>query len=152
MDAVLVWRWDTVELGRNKLAKELAHDTEAFWADHAAAGRSSRTEWLANPDFSAPQMYMVRGDFQTLAGITMTPEYHAAGRAERGDPHRPAAVLVLPRRLGRHPVGHLVGRRGGDRGSLREGSKRTAARRGCDGPPSVADGMTSLEEGCRTSR
>ena len=90
MDAVLVWRWDTVELGRNKLAKELAHDTEAFWAEHAAANRSSRTEWLANPDFSAPQMYMVRGDFQTLAGITMTPEYSRLAM-------RSAAILTNPK-------------------------------------------------------
>ena len=75
MEAVLVWSWDGAHPGRGEAARQLAHDTEAFWAEPSAAGRSSAVEWLGCVGNTAPSMSMVRGDFQTLAGISMSPEY-----------------------------------------------------------------------------
>ncbi len=74
MDAALVFSWDSVHPGRNALARQLARDTEAFWAEHADAGRTSRLVWFANADLSR-QMNMVKGDSQTLLGISMSPEF-----------------------------------------------------------------------------
>jgi len=75
MEALLVWSWDGVHLGRGEASRQLSHDYESFWAEHSAAGRSSAVEWLGNVGNTAPQMNTVRGDFQTLAGISMSPEY-----------------------------------------------------------------------------
>ena len=75
MEAALMWSWDGVIPGRNALAKELAHDCESFFAGHAAAGRSSKVEWFADPTFANRQLYVVRGDAEALAGISMSPEH-----------------------------------------------------------------------------
>jgi hypothetical protein len=86
MEALLVWSWDGVHPGRGEASRKLAHDMEAFWAEHAKAGRSSAVEWLGNLGNTAPSMSMVRGDFQTLAGISMSPE---------GQRHAMRAIQIL---------------------------------------------------------
>jgi len=75
MVAALVYTWTRPIPGRAALAKALADDIETFWAQHAAAGRTSPPKWYANGQWSMPQMWIVEGEFQTLAGISMTPEF-----------------------------------------------------------------------------
>ena len=75
MEAALMWSWEGVIPGRNALAKQLAHDCEGFFLAQAAAGRCSKLEWFADPTFANRQMYIVRGDAESLAGIAMSPEH-----------------------------------------------------------------------------
>lgn len=75
MDAAIVYSWQTLYPGRNALAKALAHDSEAYFAELAAAGRCSKLEWFGNGNWTGSQMYIVRGELQELAAISMSPEF-----------------------------------------------------------------------------